>query len=134
MKIKSFQVDSLKDLRVLQRVFREAKFCKEADDDEVSASPLVADLFERLMAALIEAQVESEGEVARQKWEKWLVMADNSRDEWLAVRDRAQRNPHWLSWTESEKRDYASLLFRPFVLDKKMLDLFVSEVTNAVGR
>lgn len=116
---------------MLQRVFREAKFCKLADDDEVSESPLVAELFGRLMTALIEAQVESEGEIARLKWEKWLEMEDSSRDEWLAVRDRAQRNPLWPNWTEGEKRVYVKTLFSPFVLDDKTLETFVSEVRNS---
>ena len=134
MKTKSFQVNSLKELRVLQRVFREAKFCKQADDDEVSESPLVAELFGRLMTVLIEAQVESEGEIARLKWEKWLVVEDSSRDEWLAVRDRAQKNPLWSSWTEGERRDYVKTLFSPFVLEDKTLETFISEVTIAAGR
>jgi hypothetical protein len=134
MKTETFQVDSLTELRVLQRVFREAKFCKEADDEEVSASPLVSELFERLMTVLIEAQVRSDGEIAREKWKKWLTMTDSSRDEWLAVRDRARRHPHWLNWTKSERRDYASLLFRPFVLDEKTLEIFVSEVTSTLDR
>jgi len=51
----------------MQRVFREAKFCKLADDDEVSSSPLVNELFGRLLDALISKEVEQEGERARKQ-------------------------------------------------------------------
>jgi hypothetical protein len=40
-----FVVDDLGELLALQRVFREAKFCLEPDDVEISDSPVVARLF-----------------------------------------------------------------------------------------
>ena len=67
MTTNSFVVSDLKELLVMQRVFREAKFCKLADDDEVSSSPLVNELFGRLLDALISKEVEQEGERARKQ-------------------------------------------------------------------
>lgn len=63
----AFVVEDLGELLALQRVFREAKFCTEPDDVEVSDSPIVAKLFERLIATLVAQAVERDGEGARQR-------------------------------------------------------------------
>jgi len=56
-------------------------------------------------------------------------MDDPSRDEWIAVRDRALRNDKWASWTEEEKMSYVRLLFSPFVVT----DDLVSRIVNDHG-
>ncbi len=66
----AFLVTDLTDLRVLQRVFREAKFCPIPDDLEISDSPWVARLFCQLMDALIAADVAKNGEEQRERWNK----------------------------------------------------------------
>jgi hypothetical protein len=127
MTTNSFVVSDLKELRVMQRVFREAKFCKLADDDEVSSSPIVGELFARLLDALISTQVAQEGERARDKWTKWLTMDDPSRDEWATVRERALCNEKWSSWTRDEKISHTRLLFYPFRVSDDLVNRFVDE-------
>ena len=52
MTTNSFVVNDIVELRVMQRVFREAKFCALADDDEISDSPIVNELFKRLLVLM----------------------------------------------------------------------------------
>src|SRR5215467_2431270 len=110
---KQFLVTDYFDLRALQRVFRAAKFCIETDDIDIAPNPIVARLFGMLMDTLISVQVEREGEVARERWNKWLTMTDTSRDEWRAAVWHAKRAKEWATWTRDKKKDYAKLLLSP---------------------
>jgi hypothetical protein len=130
MAIKSFEVSDVYELRVMQRIFREAKFCTVADDDEISDSPIVASLFSRLMAALIEAEVAVGGENVRQSWDRWLIMDNPLRQEWTSARKRAQENQMWHTMTEPEKLAYIELLFSPFMLPDNAKKQFLTEVNN----
>jgi hypothetical protein len=127
MTTSSFIVNDVKELRVMQRVFREAKFCKLADDDEISDSPIVGDLFRRLLDVLISKEVELGGERAQEKWTRWLTMDNPSRDEWVAVKERALRNDKWASWTREEKVGYLHLLLSPFVVSADLINRIVDE-------
>jgi hypothetical protein len=132
MKTKSFVVSEFRELLVMQRVFREAKFCTEADDDEISDSPIVAELFNRLMEALVEAEVELDGEIGREKWKAWLAI-DGSRDEWSAALRRARSNVSWPKWTNEKKSEYVKILLSPFVLSEATRKQFISEVKKMQG-
>jgi hypothetical protein len=128
MSTKIFAVNDLHELRVMQRVFREAKFCTESNDDEISSSPVVAKLFTRLMNALIDAEVEVRGEKSRENWTQWLDMSDMSRDEWTAALNRAKKDVHWPSRSTEERIEYSKILFSPFVLSEEKLMEFVASV------
>ena len=125
---KIFAVSNLQELRVMQRVFREAKFCLEADDEEISASPIVAKLFTQLMNVLIAIETETEADSARRGWTKWLDMSDSSRDEWTAALKRAKSNVQWPAWSQIERLEYSKTLFSPFVLTEERLRDFVTSV------
>ena len=125
MTTNSFVVNDIVELRVMQRVFREAKFCALADDDEISDSPIVNELFKRLLDALINKCVELDGLEERERWHRWLTMDDPARDEWGAVRDRALRHDKWALWTREEKVDYLRLLCCPFVARDDLISRIV---------
>ncbi|MCZ8219063.1 MAG: hypothetical protein O9337_06570 [Acidovorax sp.] len=127
MTSKPFMVADLNELLALHRVFREAKFCTEPDDIEVSNSPIVARLFRQLLDAVVAAEVERDGESAREKWEQWLAL-DESRDEWIAGVDRAKRENAWAGFSEEERRAYVTLLMSPFVLGENVMDRFIAAV------
>ena len=126
----AFVVDSLGELLALQRVFREAKFCTEPDDVEVSDSPVVAKLFERLVATLVAQEVERDGEVARQRWAQWLAI-DESRDEWNAAIRRARTDARWATFSIDERVEYVRLLLSPFTLSPEVVDRFVLAVNQS---
>lgn len=127
MTSKPFMVADLNELLALHRVFREAKFCTEPDDIEVSNSPIVARLFRQLLDAVVAAEVERDGESAREKWEQWLAL-DESRDEWIAGVERAKRENAWAGFSEEERRAYVTLLMSPFVLGEDVMDRFIAAV------
>jgi hypothetical protein len=122
-----FVVDDLGELLALQRVFREAKFCIEPDDVEVSDSPLVAKMFERLMATLIDHEVARDGESARQRWMKWLAI-DESRDEWHAAVRRARADDRWTTFSDNERSRYIKVLLSPFTLTPEAIENFSKSV------
>jgi hypothetical protein len=130
MTTKPFVVSEFRELRAMQRVFREAKFCTEEDDEEISDSPIVAAMFSRLMEAVIDAEVELDGESARTGWTNWLMMTDTSRDEWSAAIRRAQRKVAWQQWSDEKRKEYVKILFAPFVLSNEMTSRFIADVTT----
>lgn len=125
-----FTVDTLTELLVLQRVFREAKFCTEPDDTEISDSPIVANLFERLMTALVAEQVARDGEDAAHRWVWWRAI-DESRDEWAAALRRAKAAPRWPSLSDDERAEYIRLLLSPFTVSPDIIQRFTSAVNRA---
>jgi hypothetical protein len=129
---KIFVVDDLSELLALQRVFREAKFCTEADDTEISDSPVVARMFERLIATLVATEVGHGDESARLRWARWLAI-DESRDEWAAAVRRARADTRWATFSSDERVEYVSLLLSPFTLSPEVIDRFVSSVNQAKG-
>ena len=120
MTTKAFIVTDVDELFALHRAFREAKFCIEPDDTEVSDSPVVARLFERLMEVLITAEVDREGETARQRWEQWLAL-DESRDEWAAATSRAKNELACHDFSAAERREYVAVLLMPFRLSPETM-------------
>jgi len=125
----AFVVNDPSELLALQRVFREAKFCIEPDDLEISDSPIVSRMFQRLMDALIASEVEREGEHARQRWMQWLVI-DESRDEWQAAIRRARAEDRWSKFSRDERISYVRLLLSPFTVSADAIDHFIHTVNQ----
>ncbi len=128
-----FVVENLSELFALQRVFREAKFCVEPDDVEVADSPVVAKLFQRLIATLVAHEIERDGEGARQRWAEWLAI-DESLDEWGASIRRARTNTLWDTFSVDERKEYVKLLLSPFTLTPDGVDRFILAVNRATAQ
>ncbi len=118
----------LVELRTLHRVFREAKFCLVAYDDEVSNSPRVAQLFEALQLTLMEKDCE-ESDSRRDSWLKWLEISEE-RDEWRAALGRIKTHSPWQSYTPNEKREYVRTLLAPFQLTTENESLFLTQANQ----
>lgn len=127
----SFVVDDIVELRVMHRVFREAKFCTEADDLEISDSPIVARMFERLIATLLAQEVALEGEVARQSWMRWLAI-DESRDEWAAAIRRARVEKQWPTFSNADRTNYVRVLLSPFTASSETIEKFELAVKQSL--
>lgn len=131
MTTKPFVVADRVELLALHRVFREAKFNPEPDDTEISDSPIVAKLFHQLIDAIVAADVERDGESARQKWGQWLSI-DEFRDEWSAGVARARREITWPAFSEEERREYVTVLMSPFFLNEDATKRFIAAVEKDV--
>jgi len=125
-----FIVDDLGELLALQRVFREAKFCTEPDDTEISDSPVVARLYELVIATLVAKELEIGREDAGVRWREWLRTSE-LRDEWHAAMRRAKADGRWRSFSAGEQIEHAKLLLSPFVLSRDDIEKFVSEVNRS---
>lgn len=115
----------------MQRVFREAKFCFVPSDDEISHSPIVAELFCRLMESLISVEVAKKGAVARERWEEWLAI-DESREEWNVAISRAREVDDWALWSDAKRREYIKNLLSPFTFTEDVLHRFILAVSFPV--
>ncbi len=140
----------------MQRIMREAKFCIAENDTEISTSPIVSQLFKRLMDALIEAEVELDGEEARTRWLRWLNLDDPRRDDQHQLRlrqhfardhhfllvaageqadtqvavGRAANDGRWEKFTDQEKRDFSENVLCPFTMAPDLLNEFIYAVES----
>ena len=126
----SFIVSDFGELLALQCVFREAKFGIEPDDVDISDSPIVARLFERLIETLIAQELAINGEDAKQRWTRWLEI-DESRDEWDAAVERAKADERWHEFSSAQRKEYVRLLLSPFILSPNIFDRFILAVDNS---
>lgn len=122
-----FIVDNTSELYALHRVFREAKFSADPDDDEISDNPRVNAMFLRVMDALIEQAVKNDGESARERWANWLAI-DKSRDEWRTSVLRARRVRHWSEMNFQDKSREAQDILCPFTCSLGLLAEFIAQV------
>lgn len=122
-----FIVDDYYELLAIHRAFMEAKFCDDANDRDVSGSPIIASLHQRLIVNLIEASVANDGESERTRWIEWLNLSDTRR-EWTVAIERAQSEIRWKGWSDIEKREYSLSLLAPFTFSDEMLLKFIAQV------
>ncbi|NVD69552.1 hypothetical protein HUX88_03140 [Duganella sp. BJB1802] len=127
MDSKSFVVLDYYELIALQRVFREAKFCLKASDEDISASPIVAKLFERALDVLIDVEVGRKGPAAAEDWSKWKKI-DPSREEWMVAHERATKERDWQLWSYSDKLEYVRVLFSPFEISEQLAEEFIISI------
>lgn len=125
----SFIVDSTPEIYALHRVFREAKFSIEPDDDEIAGSPLVNAMFLRVMDLIVEQSVQEDGGIARERWARWLAI-DASRDEWHAALRRATKVANWSAMTAHEKSSRARDILCPFECSPELLAEFIAQVDD----
>jgi hypothetical protein len=121
-----FSSFSLTELDAIQRVFREAKFCLVADDDEVSPSPRVAVLYEELITALVETDCKENGEQQRTRWQSWLLLSEE-RDEWRIALQRIKAHSEWRTYGQPQRSVYARTVLSPFQLNDEVLMQFISQ-------
>lgn len=132
MSSKQFIIDNYYELVALQRVFHEAKFCLVPNDEEISGSPIVANMFSKLMDILIAVDVDRAGEHMEQRWLDWLTI-NNSRDEWQAALVRAKKEAAWAAWSHEEKSEYIRNLLSPFITSNEIIESFMDDVDQFNG-
>jgi hypothetical protein len=127
MSSKQFVIDNYYELVALQRVFHEAKFCLVPNDEEISGSPIVANMFRKLMNVLVAVDVDRAGEHMAQRWLDWLTI-NNSRDEWQAALAKAKKEGAWAAWSYEEKSEYIRNLLSPFIISNELIENFMDDV------
>ena len=123
----SFVVSDYYELLALHRALLEAKFCDEPNDLDVSASPILAESYRKLISSLINMEVERKGKTAQNEWADWLKIGVERR-EWRVGLQRARNERLWKQWSLQDKRKYVYDLLAPFTLDDELVDYFISQV------
>jgi hypothetical protein len=117
------------EARALLRAIIAGKFTSDPSDDDVPASPLVAQVVNRLADMLGAAESDREGDSVQVEWARWRQMTPR-REEWpkaLSYAERAFRQ-HWWDWSGSEREEILKTLFSPFVADAATGQLFIKEL------
>lgn len=124
MTSKKFCVDDYYELIALHRALLESQFCDEANDMDVSASPIVAKLHKQLLEILVEVEVEKKGPKVKMAWDDWLKI-DVDRREWKIALARAKEERLWSEWGHDERKKYAHDLLSPFELSDDLAEKFI---------
>jgi hypothetical protein len=122
-----FNVSDYYELLALHRAIMEAKFCDGPNDFDVSASPLVANMSRRVVAALVDQDREKKGDEAEEQWSIWLRI-DPARREWQVSVNRAIAERRWNEWSLVERTTYVKDLLAPFEVDDTLMRHFLDEV------
>jgi hypothetical protein len=121
----SLSIDNYDELMALHRVIMEAKFSLEPNDVVIQGSPLVSAVANQVIEALIEMEVEKEGESARLKWQKWRQISYERR-EYQLIQSKLRSDTSWKTWNVDEKAKYVKDLASPLQIS----DELISELLN----
>tara|TARA_R110002094_G_scaffold198517_3_gene170808 strand:+ start:14 stop:418 length:405 start_codon:yes stop_codon:yes gene_type:complete len=120
-----FTTEDRWELLALHRTIMEAKFHRDPWDFDVGPSPILARIADRVVGALVEAEVASGKADAEEAWTRWRDATQHPRcvD---AVRGMIERSSIWGGLTPSEKRDFVVDAFRPLVAPEAMIEGLVN--------
>jgi hypothetical protein len=124
----AFEVNSYFELLVLQKVLFEAKFAKVPEVDELLASPLVGDMWLRVIRELQHIQPKNGIPDAAVGWENWLrEKIKVGGREWSIALNRTKKDFLTPGWDLEKKKQFATEIFRPFILSDEHLYEFVRQ-------
>lgn len=104
----------------LHKALLEAKFHLNPDNELVSGSPLVAEVFIQVRDYLIR-------EHGRKGWETWYQLKNRPDFRQRAIL-RMRANDRWLKLTREERKKVAGDYLAPFIYSEEELEAVVDEV------
>ena len=107
----------------LHKALLEAKFHAEPDNELVSGSPLVADVYIQVRDFLMESE---KGE----DWRSWFQLKNRPHYRKRAIM-RMKADDHWAKRTFEEKKQVAGNYLAPFLYGEEELAAVVSEAETA---
>lgn len=119
MKEYSIKLDYL-GLLNLHKALLEAKFHIAPDNEYVSGSPIIADIFIKVRDMLMESEKGSE-------WKEWFQL-NNRPDRKKQAIVLMKNYERWNNLSYDEKRKIAKNYLAPFIFDDKELDNVIMEV------
>lgn len=118
-------ISSKYDLLSLHRGLMEARFCDQANDPDVSGSPILAKIHRDIISAIIEADL-SDG-LSPERWKAWLKITEDRR-EWSVALKRASVSSLWRGFSYSDKATLTLDLLAPFDVDPEAVEFFIDAV------
>lgn len=115
----------------LHKALLEAKFHENPDNENVSSSPIIADICNKLVDALTEMD-EEKNEKNIGKWDNWRMLKNQK-----FYKDRAMKNAvmnsRWKKMSEDEKLKATINMLSPFIATEEEVKCFIKEVDIALG-
>ena len=108
----------------LHKSLLEAKFNLSPDNEDISGSPLVAELYTEVTDLLLNSE-------KRLEWEKWLQLKNRPDYRKRAVL-RMKKCNRWANVTLETKREIARIYLSPFKFSETELDEVIKEVDEAI--
>lgn len=121
----AFSINNYDELIALHRVVMEAKFSAEPNDPLIQGSPLVSTVANQVVEALIEMEVEKEGEASRLKWQEWRQLSPERR-EYHIIQAKLKSDFSWKKWNPDEQVKYVRDLASPL----QVTDELISNLLN----
>lgn len=108
----------------LHKALLEAKFHTTPDNEEVSGSPIVANLYIKVRDLLMESDKDSQ-------WKEWFQLSNrlDRRKQAIILMKKCKR---WNKATSDEKNKIASNFLAPFLFNEEELKSVIAEVENSV--
>ena len=104
----------------LHKALLEAKFHANPDNELVSGSPLVADIYIQVRDLLIQSS-------KSEQWKSWFQLKNRSDYKNRAI-IRVLTNERWKNASDEEKKQIAGDYLAPFIYDEKELIDLVAEI------
>ncbi|BAZ04017.1 hypothetical protein [Calothrix sp. NIES-3974] len=121
----AFSINNYDELIALHRVVMEAKFSTDPNDPVIQGSPLVSTVANQVVEALIEMEVEKEGEASRLKWQEWRQLSPERR-EYQIIQAKLKSDFSWKKWNPDEQVKYVRDLASPL----QVTDELISNLLN----
>lgn len=131
MKETKIEINDYYEILNLHKALLEAKFHKNPDNINVSSSPIIADICNKLVDALEEMDGEkNEKDIG--KWDNWRMLKNQ-----IFYRDRALKNAmlnnRWTKLNPNDKEKIVINLLSPFKAAQEEIKSFIQEVDAAWG-
>jgi hypothetical protein len=129
----AFVVAEDHELHALLKTLLEAKFNPDPQNPEVSASPVVAELCRRAVAAVVEAE-RAAGRIDRAgRTIAWFrdVRGHSALEVVRRRIDETATLAVWKEWTNERRRDFIRMLLSPFEADEEIVNELLEAATRA---
>jgi hypothetical protein len=117
------------ELLAVHRALMEAKFREAPNDPVLLGSPLLADVANRVVDALIGLDSQRHGSAGRDRWVEWRQLSPERR-EWKLAIQAVSSAESWSKWSQAERRSYVITVLAPFTLDDPSIEAFLEEIAN----
>ncbi|NJN30586.1 MAG: hypothetical protein HC824_09260 [Synechococcales cyanobacterium RM1_1_8] len=121
----AFLIENYDELMALHRVVMEAKFSVEPNDPVIQGSPFVSTIANQVVEALIEMEVEKEGETSRLKWQEWRKLSPERR-EYQIIQAKLKSNTSWKTWNFDQQVKYVKDLASPLQVADELISNFLN--------
>ncbi len=117
------------DLLNLHKGLLEARFNENPDNFHVAGSPILANIHEKIIKALISLSIEKYGE---DKWSEWLFIKNHNNYKEKVVKLITTYNKGWSGFSQVRKSEVLKDYLRPFIFDDNYIADVIVEIDKMI--